>query len=140
MSPVRVTRERIDELVHLVGLTAKLDQKIVHLSGGMKRKVNIILSLLHDPSLLILDEPTAGIDIQSKLEINQFMKEVCSHRKSLFFSSHDLQEIQQLASKVVYLDNGRLLFYGSLQEAISLAHEKKDLNTNFSLLFKSLEA
>ncbi len=136
MSPKAVSQAKITELVMLVGLTEKLNEKTEHLSGGMKRKLNIILSLLHDPDLIILDEPTVGIDIQSKLEIIEFMKKICDSGKLLFFSSHDLQEIEQLCNKIVYLEEGRIVFSGTLTEARAAA--KQIGSTSFATMMKYL--
>lgn len=136
MSPKAVPNAKITELVTLVGLTEKLNEKTEHLSGGMKRKLNIILSLLHDPDLIILDEPTVGIDIQSKLEIIEFMKKICDSGKLLFFSSHDLQEIEQLCNKIVYLEEGRIVFSGTLTEARAAA--KQIGSTSFATMMKYL--
>lgn len=118
-----ISAEKVQQLIRLTGLEEQINKKLEHLSGGMKRKLNLVLSLLHDPRLIIADEPTVGIDIQSKLEIMQFMKTVCSKGKTLFFSSHSIEEVKMLATKVAYLDEGRLLFYGTLQEVVSLSKD-----------------
>lgn len=143
MAPVNVSKDTVAELTEMAGLSLKLNERTDQLSGGMKRKLNIVLSLLHDPELIILDEPTVGIDVQSKLEIIRFLKEISGEGKMLLFSSHDLQEIRELAHKAVYLYEGELLFYGSFQDAVEMAGNEELPETDdweaFSFLFSHLK-
>lgn len=143
ISPLPVAKGKVEELTELVGLVGHLHKRMENLSGGMKRKLNVILSLLHNPQLIIADEPTVGIDVQSKLEIIQFLKEVCTKGKTLFFSSHNIQEIQQLCTKVAYLHQGQLLFYDTMEEATALAKRRELTQSEgwkaFSFLFSNFE-
>ncbi|UTR11755.1 ABC transporter ATP-binding protein [Evansella sp. LMS18] len=143
MAPVNVSEGRVGELTEMAGLSLKLNERTDQLSVGMKRKLNIVLSLLHDPELIILDEPTVGIDVQSKLEIIRFLKEISGEGKILLFSSHDLQEIRELAHKTAYLYEGKLLFYGTFQEAVEMAGNEELPETAdweaFSFLFSHLK-
>lgn len=123
VSPETPPAARVEELISLADLGAHTSKKMEQLSGGMKRKLNLIASLLHDPQLIIADEPTVGIDIQSKLEIIEFLKGVGRAGKIMFFSSHSVEEIELLATKVAYLDEGRLLFFGSLNEAFTQSRD-----------------
>ncbi|ANX14001.1 hypothetical protein ABE41_018470 [Fictibacillus arsenicus] len=97
-------------------LAEHLDKKVKHLSGGNQRKLNILIALLHDPEILILDEPTVGIDISAKQEIVNDLRQLGSEGKTILYSSHDAQELETLCTSFLILKEGELLFYGSKQK------------------------
>ena len=97
-------------------LAEHLDKKVKHLSGGNQRKLNILIAMLHDPDILILDEPTVGIDISAKQEIVNDLRQLGSEGKTILYSSHDAQELETLCSSFLILKEGELLFYGSKQK------------------------
>ncbi|MCM3717644.1 ABC transporter ATP-binding protein [Fictibacillus phosphorivorans] len=97
-------------------LAPHLDKKVKHLSGGNQRKLNILIALLHHPDILILDEPTVGIDISAKQEIVNDLRELGSEGKTILYSSHDAQELETLCTSFLILKEGELLFYGSKQK------------------------
>jgi ABC-2 type transport system ATP-binding protein len=92
-------------------------EPVKNLSGGMKRKLNLAISLIHDPSLLLLDEPTVGIDLKSRKEIGAYLrKQATDHNKTIIYTSHDMDEIQELCDRVITI--GEDSFYKNLlQEA-----------------------
>ncbi|MFC7371435.1 ABC transporter ATP-binding protein [Fictibacillus iocasae] len=87
-------------------------KKVKHLSGGNQRKLNILVALLHEPDLLILDEPTVGIDIAAKQEIVSHLKQLAYEGKTILYSSHDAQELQMLCDSYLIMKEGELLFHG----------------------------
>jgi ABC-2 type transport system ATP-binding protein len=97
-------------------LAEHLDKKVKHLSGGNQRKLNILIAMLHDPDLLILDEPTVGIDISAKQEIVNDLRQLGREGKTILYSSHDAQELETLCTSFLILKEGELLFYGSKQK------------------------
>lgn len=105
-------KEIIAYFLNEFGLYSHRDKAIQHYSGGMKRRANIIAALLHDPDLLILDEPTAGVDVQSRNMIIQFLKNFNARGKSIIYTSHLLDEAQQLCNEVAIIDNGELVIQG----------------------------
>jgi ABC-2 type transport system ATP-binding protein len=113
-------REKISHYLHLFGLEKSADKAIRHFSGGMKRRANIIASLLHDPQLLILDEPTAGVDVQSRNMILKFLKEYHQQGHSIIYTSHLLDEAQQLCDEVAIMDHGRLVVKGRPEDLMHL--------------------
>ncbi|ULQ54770.1 ABC transporter ATP-binding protein [Flavihumibacter fluvii] len=115
-----VIREKIAFYLHLFGLEKSAGKAIRHFSGGMKRRANIIASLLHDPQLLILDEPTAGVDVQSRNMILKFLKEYHQHGHSIMYTSHLLEEAQQLCDVVAIIDHGKLVVKGRPGELMHL--------------------
>ncbi len=117
--------KRIDELLDVFGLAQHAKKEVGNYSGGMKRRINIIAALLHSPSVLVLDEPTAGVDVQSRGMILGFLKNYCQQGNSIVYTSHLLEEAQQLCEEVVIMDNGSLIVQGSPQTLIA-AHEGCD--------------
>ena len=103
LSRKKVSKEDLKALLSSVNLQA--DQvKVSNLSGGMKRKLNLAVSLISDPKLLLLDEPTAGIDLRSRIEIGEFLKKHALEKNILIiYTSHDMNEIEQVCSRVVII-------------------------------------
>jgi ABC-type multidrug transport system ATPase subunit len=119
---LRVPVKRVDEMLNLVQLTNAANKKTGQYSLGMKQRLGIALALLPDPKLLILDEPTNGLDPNGIIEIRELLlKLVKEQQKTVFISSHLLAEIERMATHVGIIDHGELLFQGSIQdlEAIS---------------------
>ncbi|MFT4308094.1 MAG: ABC transporter ATP-binding protein [Candidatus Woesearchaeota archaeon] len=90
------------------GLTSKRSATFRQLSGGMKRKVSIVKALIHDPDVIILDEPTAGLDIESRYELWWFVRELKSRGKTIILTTHYIEEAEQLADRIAIIDEGRL--------------------------------
>jgi ABC-2 type transport system ATP-binding protein len=124
MAGKRLSRDETEHAAKIVHLKDKLYEKVHTLSGGMKRKLNIAVSLLHDPKILILDEPTVGIDIQSKRDITQFIKGLASQGKTIVYTSHDAHEIEYLCQNIAILNQGNLLFHGSIEDAVAQAVQR----------------
>ncbi|WP_339214398.1 ABC transporter ATP-binding protein [Ornithinibacillus sp. FSL M8-0202] len=103
------TSEQLRQLCLEMNLD-KWDVPVKTLSGGMKRKLNIAISLIHDPTILLLDEPTVGIDLKSKIEIGSYLlKQAKEHNRIILYTSHDMDEIKHLCDKVICI--GDDLFY-----------------------------
>jgi ABC-2 type transport system ATP-binding protein len=107
-------RQKIDSLLDKFGLLANADKQVKHFSGGMKRRCNIIAALLHDPELLILDEPTAGVDIHSRTMILDFLKEYNQAGNTILYTSHLLEEAERLCSYVAIVDAGKCIVQNEL--------------------------
>lgn len=114
----KISEDRLLGLCEAVHLGDKWNEKISSLSGGMKRKLNIAVALIHDPEILLMDEPTVGIDLQSKLEINQYIKKLAQEGKTILYITHDMNEIVHLCDRIGVLRKGMLEFIGTLDEAI----------------------
>lgn len=104
--------QRIETYLNMFGLFEHRNKQIRHFSGGMKRRANIIASLLHQPKLLILDEPTAGVDVQSRNMIIQFLKHYHSNGNSIIYTSHILEEAEALCHEVLIIDEGQKIVHG----------------------------
>lgn len=124
-------RERSDALLSRLGLMPHADKRIGRYSGGMKRRANIIASLLHEPELIILDEPTAGVDVQSRALIHDFLINYQKKGKTILYTSHYLDEAEILCNEVVILDEGKFVAGGSPEDLISETPDCKKLEEVF---------
>jgi ABC-2 type transport system ATP-binding protein len=111
-------KERATHLLERLGLMPHADKRVVRYSGGMKRRANIIASLLHEPELIILDEPTAGVDVQSRALIHEFLVEYHQKGKTILYTSHHLDEAEQLCDEVVIVDEGKFIISGAPKQLI----------------------
>jgi ABC-2 type transport system ATP-binding protein len=108
-------KQSIKEVIHLVGLDDWLTVKIEKFSRGMKQRLALAQALLHDPPVLILDEPALGLDPRGVVEFREIIERV-GKEKTVFFASHQLTEVAQICNQVAIIDHGRLLTYGSIAE------------------------
>jgi ABC-type multidrug transport system ATPase subunit len=110
-------KERINEVLEIVGLLHTGKKKAGKFSLGMKQRLSIAIALLHNPSLLILDEPTNGLDPNGILEVRELLKKINSeHKITIVISSHLLAEIEKMVTHVGIINKGRLLFQGTMEE------------------------
>ncbi|MBB4842729.1 ABC-2 type transport system ATP-binding protein [Paucibacter oligotrophus] len=109
-------RQRAAEVLEMVGLADRARDKPASFSGGMKRRLNIACALVHDPELLLLDEPTAGVDPQSRNAIFEQLEALKRAGKALVYTTHYMEEVERLADRVLIMDHGQLLASGTLPE------------------------
>lgn len=120
--PSKYVRSRAEEILDLLGLKEKSNVLAGNLSGGMKRRLNICLALIHDPEILILDEPEAGLDPQSRLMVRDFIK-VCARDKTIVLTTHNMDEADRMADRVAIIDHGKLLMLDTPQKLKSTIGE-----------------
>ena len=108
-------KSRVDKALHLAQLESRRRSKVKEFSGGMKRRLAIVRSLIHDPSLLMLDEPSLGIDVQSRVEIWDRIKEM-KDKRTIIITTNYMEEADYLCDRVAILDHGRLIALGSPDE------------------------
>jgi len=108
--------QRVDEVLELTGMTEKANQRIKTYSGGMKRRVNISVGLLHRPRLLFMDEPTVGIDPQSRRAILDSVKALNQAVMTVLYTTHYMEEAQELSNRVGIIDHGQLIALGTQAE------------------------
>ena len=107
-----VARRRADELLEVLGLMEKRNRLAKTLSGGMKRRLNIGLALVHDPEILILDEPQAGLDPQSRILVREHIRSL-AQQKTVILTTHDMDEVDRMADRIAIIDHGELLVLDS---------------------------
>ncbi|MEY7970874.1 ABC transporter ATP-binding protein [Saccharomonospora xinjiangensis] len=117
--PRKQLARRIDEVLAAVGLTNRGDDKVQTYSGGMKRRTNIGVALLHEPKLLILDEPTVGVDPQSRVAILDNVERLVGEGMSLLYTSHYMEEVERICTRVGIMDKGRVVADGTRRELVA---------------------
>jgi ABC-2 type transport system ATP-binding protein len=113
---LRPDTKKINTLLDRFGLSLKAHERVSTYSGGMKRRLNLIASLLHSPQLLILDEPTAGVDVQSRIVILDYLRELNADGMTIIYSSHILEEAERLCHRVCIINEGQLLEQGTISD------------------------
>jgi ABC-2 type transport system ATP-binding protein len=113
-------RERADTLLDLVGLVARRHDRVGTYSGGMKRRLNLAGSLLHAPRLLLLDEPTAGVDPQSRDKIFDTVRALARQGKTILYTTHYMEEAERLCDRITIMDEGRIVAAGTQAELLQL--------------------
>lgn len=102
-------KERTEELLDVLGLGDVRNKQVGRFSGGMKRRVNLAIGVIHDPKILFLDEPTVGVDVQSRHAIIGYLKELNRKGTTLFYTSHQLSEAEQLCERIALIDEGTIM-------------------------------
>lgn len=115
----KILNEIIDKSLEKIGLLEVANQKIEYYSGGMKRRINLLAGILHQPKILFLDEPTVGVDVISKNTIIQYLKELNMNGMSILYTSHHLLEAQELCHRVGILSEGKLIEENSPKQLIT---------------------
>jgi ABC-2 type transport system ATP-binding protein len=115
----------------IFGLERFAKKNISSFSGGMKRRVNLIAGLLHSPKILFLDEPTAGIDVQSKIVILDYLHEINRKGTTIIYTSHYMEEAENLCSRVSIIDRGTIVSTGNPKELVAENPEFKNLENLF---------
>ncbi|MBK8595530.1 MAG: ABC transporter ATP-binding protein [Holophagales bacterium] len=107
---------RIDDVLRLAGLADRRRDRVRTFSGGMKRRLNLAAGLLHDPKVLLLDEPTAGVDPQSRNAIFESLEALRAAGKAILYTTHYMEEAERLCDRVVIVDHGRVVANGTAEE------------------------
>ncbi|MBC3757195.1 ABC transporter ATP-binding protein [Hyunsoonleella sp. SJ7] len=121
---------KIESALEQLGLLAFSNKKIGTFSGGMKRRINLISSILHNPKVLFLDEPTVGVDVQSKNVIIEYLQELNKKGTTIIYTSHHLNEAELFCTRVAIIDHGKLIIKGKPKELIGKykdAHNLEDV-------------
>jgi len=129
-------KERITLWLNNFGLAEAANKKIATYSGGMKRRVNLIAGILHQPKILFLDEPTVGVDVQSRSVIMEHLKELNKQGMTIIYTSHHLEEAESFCSRVAIIDYGKIITEGNPKELIHKYENCKNLEDVFLYLTK----
>lgn len=111
-------RDRTDVLLDVLGLTDVADRDLIFFSGGMKRRINLAIGIMHEPRILFLDEPTVGVDVQSRHAIINYLKQLNDQGTTLVYTSHQLEEAEELCKKIALLDGGQIMAIDSLDNLL----------------------
>lgn len=124
------TKVRIDELTKMFGMRDYLDRKVDGFSKGMRQKMAIARTLIHNPDIILFDEPTTGLDITASNVFRQLVQELKSQGKTILFSSHIMEEVSMLCDHVAMIHKGQLVYHGEI-EALYKEENSQDLNYIF---------
>ncbi len=124
-------KKRIEEVSEIIGIKDRLKDNVEKYSGGMKRRINIGAALLHNPELLIMDEPTVGIDPQSRNHILETIKELNKTGMTIIYTSHYMEEVEFLCDRVYIVDEGIVVADGSQEELVELVHNEKKISIDY---------
>jgi ABC-2 type transport system ATP-binding protein len=123
-------RKRTDELMDVLGLNEYRNQRVQEFSGGMKRRVNLAIAVMHHPKILFLDEPTVGVDVQTRHAIISYLKLLNESGTTLIYTSHQLAEAEELCEKIALMDEGKILVHDSLSHLLT-KHKEEGLEGLF---------
>lgn len=123
--PYAERTELIDSLLEIVDLSGKKDSYVDALSRGMKQRLCLARSLIHDPDLLILDEPASGLDPRARVEMKEILKRLRDMGKTIIISSHILPELAEMCSEVGIIDQGKLVMQGSVHDIMNKIQKKR---------------
>ena len=121
-----IEKEQIDKVVKLVGLEDKINEKVSKYSLGMRQRLGIAQAIVHNPRVLILDEPTNGLDPEGIIDLNNLLKKLAQSGMAIMISSHILSELELLCNKVCFINNGRIINYKTMFELQTLANNNNN--------------
>lgn len=107
-------KAKTDELLHILGLENVRNKQVGKFSGGMKRRVNLAIGVLHNPAILILDEPTVGVDVQTRHAIIDYLMQLNKNGTTLIYTSHQLSEAEGLCNEAALIDDGKIVAHGDI--------------------------
>ncbi len=117
--------KRTNELLEVVGLTEVKNKPVGQFSGGMKRRINLAIGVIHQPRILFLDEPTVGVDVQSKHSIISYLQELNKSGTTLIYTSHQLNEAEILCDKIAMIDDGKIVANDTLSNLLNTHNESR---------------
>lgn len=130
----------VAELLELVDLAARRDAWVESLSRGMRQRLCLAHALVHDPQILLLDEPASGLDPRARIEMRELLKELSALGKTIIISSHILAELAEMCHQVGIIEHGRLLYSGPPQQINRQAHEHRQLHLRTLAAIETVEA
>jgi ABC-2 type transport system ATP-binding protein len=125
--------KRADEVLEIIVLADRQKGRVDKFSGGMKRRVNIGVALMHKPAIIIMDEPTVGIDPQSRRNILDNIKELNSRGMTVLYTTHYMEEAQELSNHIAIMDQGEIIAYGTHAELVKLVGELDRINLTINV-------
>ncbi len=123
-------KQRTDELLYILGLADVRNKAVEKFSGGMKRRVNLAIGVIHNPQVLFLDEPTVGVDVQTRHAIMNYLRTLNERGTTLIYTSHQLNEAEDLCQHIAMIDNGQIITQGDIDDVLA-AHSQESLEQLF---------
>lgn len=114
------SRRQVLEALDTVGLATRADERVGSYSGGMKRRLNLALALVHEPPILVLDEPTAGVDPQSRAHVRGIIRARAASGCAVLLTTHDMEEAEKLSDRIALMDRGTIQAEGTVEELVAI--------------------
>lgn len=132
--PEALSQERIHVMMQAIGLEAQIDQRMDTFSKGMRQKVLIISGILHNPEIIILDEPLSGLDANSVLIIKELIAQLAKDGKTIFYCSHMMDVVEKVSDRIILINQGKVIAQGTIHEL----REQSGKNTSLEQIFSQL--
>jgi ABC-2 type transport system ATP-binding protein len=126
--PAQERKERADELLHFVGLYERRKEAIKTFSGGMQRRINMAVALMHRPALLLMDEPTVGVDPQSRENIFETIEKLRDQGTTILYTTHYMEEAERLCDHIAIVDEGRIIASGTLEQLLAMRDNQREVH------------
>lgn len=142
--PTVILKERVNNVLEMVGLFDRKDDSIKTYSGGMKRRINIASSILHEPKVLLMDEPTVGVDPQSRNHVFEVIEKLNQEGMTIIYTTHYMEEAERLCDTIAIIDFGTIIGQGTLKELRAISKVKDQINIQLdnpnAALFSSIKS
>ncbi len=123
----RERKERAEEVLHFVGLYDRRKEPVKTFSGGMQRRINMAIALLHQPPFLMMDEPTVGVDPQSRENIFDNIEKLRDQGTTILYTTHYMEEAERLCNHIAIMDEGRIIAMGTLEQLLALRDQNREI-------------
>ena len=125
--PARERRERAAEVLQFVGLYERRKEPIKNFSGGMQRRINMAVAMIHQPQFLMMDEPTVGVDPQSRENIFETIEKVRDAGTTILYTTHYMEEAERLCNHIAIMDDGRIIALGTLEQLLAMRDQSREV-------------
>ncbi len=120
-------RERAEEVLHFVGLYDRRKEPVETFSGGMQRRINMAIAMMHRPAFLLMDEPTVGVDPQSRENIFETIEKLRDQGTTILYTTHYMEEAERLCNHIAIMDEGRIIAMGNLEQLLALRDQNREV-------------
>jgi ABC-2 type transport system ATP-binding protein len=120
-------KERAEEILHFVGLYDRRKEPVKNFSGGMQRRINMAIAMMHNPNFLLMDEPTVGVDPQSRENIFDTIEKLRDQGTTILYTTHYMEEAERLCNHIAIMDEGRIIAMGTLEQLLALRDQAQEV-------------
>jgi linearmycin/streptolysin S transport system ATP-binding protein len=120
-------KKRAEEILQFVGLYDRRKEPVQNFSGGMQRRINMAIAMMHNPNFLLMDEPTVGVDPQSRENIFDTIEKLRDHGTTILYTTHYMEEAERLCNHIAIMDEGRIIAMGTLEQLLAMRDQAKEV-------------